>query len=66
MAMIPAEGEPPSGRRLLAKLHGLRAAIPAGAGLCKEQIDADLEGVRNGWVVVSCCAAGQTEDLAGI
>jgi len=66
VAITPAEGETPSGRRLLAKLHGLQAAIPAGAGLSREQIDAALESVRAGWVVVSCCAAGQTHDLAGI
>lgn len=49
VAITPAEGETPSGRRLLAKLHDLQAAIPAGAGLSKEQIDAAMENERSSW-----------------
>ena len=49
VAITPAEGEEPSGRRLLAKLHDLQAAIPAREGLSKEQIDAALENERAAW-----------------
>jgi tRNA(Phe) wybutosine-synthesizing methylase Tyw3 len=42
----PAEGEMPTGRRLLAKLHDLQSVIPAREGLGKEQIDAVLENDR--------------------
>jgi len=43
VAITPAECETPSGRRILAKLHDLQAAIPPREGLSKEEIDAALE-----------------------
>ena len=49
VAITPADGEEPSGRRLLAKLHDLQAAIPAREGLSKEQIDAALQTERASW-----------------
>jgi len=49
VAITPSEDEPPSGRRLLAKLLDLRSAIPTQEGLSKEQIDAALEGERASW-----------------
>ena len=49
VAITPAEGEEPSGRRLLAKLHDLQAVIPAREGLSKEQIDAAMETERASW-----------------
>ena len=49
VAITPADGEEPSGRRLLAKLHDLQAAIPAREGLSKEQIDAAMETERASW-----------------
>jgi hypothetical protein len=49
VAITPADDEEPSGRRLLAKLHDLQAAIPAREGLSKEQIDAALETERDDW-----------------
>jgi hypothetical protein len=49
VAITPADGEEPSGRRLLAKLHDLQAAIPAREGLSKEQIDAALQTERVSW-----------------
>lgn len=49
IAITPAEGEEPSGRRLLAKLHDLQAAIPAREGLTKKQIDTALDNERASW-----------------
>jgi hypothetical protein len=49
VAITPAEGETPSGRRLLAKLQDLQSAIPAREGLSKEQIDDALENERASW-----------------
>ena len=49
VAITPADGEEPSGRRLLAKLHELQAAIPAPEGLSKEQIDAALQTEHASW-----------------
>lgn len=49
VAITPAEDETPSGRRLLAKLLNLQAAIPASEGLSKEQIDTALEHERASW-----------------
>jgi len=46
VAITPAECKTPSGRRLLAKLHDLQAAIPPREGLSKEEIDAALENDR--------------------
>ena len=45
----PAEEVPPTGRKLLAKLLDLQAAIPAAQGLSQEQIDTALEHERAGW-----------------
>jgi hypothetical protein len=49
VAITPADETAPTGRRLLAKLLDLQAAIPAAEGLSQEQIDAALEHERAGW-----------------
>ena len=49
VAITPAEKAAPTGRRLLAKLLDLQAAIPAAQGFSKEQIDTALEQERAGW-----------------
>jgi hypothetical protein len=46
VAITPAEEAAPTGRRLLAKLLELQAAIPVAAGLSQEQIDTALERER--------------------
>ena len=42
VAITPADEAAPTGRRLLAKLLDLQAAIPAAQGLSQEQIDTAL------------------------
>lgn len=49
VAITPAEGATPSGRRLLAKLQDLQSVNPAREGLSKEQIDDALENERASW-----------------
>jgi hypothetical protein len=49
VAIMPAEETAPTGRRLLAKLLDLQAALPAAQGLSQGQIDTDLEDERAGW-----------------
>lgn len=49
VAITPADEAAPTGRRLLAKLLDLQAAIPTREGLSKEQIDAALENERASW-----------------
>jgi len=49
VAITPAEEAAPTGRRLLAKLLDLQAAIPVAEGLCQEQIDNALERERDSW-----------------
>ncbi|MGL6132882.1 MAG: hypothetical protein ACRC1L_01625 [Prochlorococcaceae cyanobacterium] len=43
VAIAPAAEAAPTGRRLLAKLLDLQAAIPAADGLSREQIDGERE-----------------------
>jgi len=49
VAITPADEAAPTGRRLLAKLLDLQAAIPVAGGLCQEQIDNALERERASW-----------------
>ncbi len=49
VAITPADETAPTGRRLLAKLLVLQAAIPMAEGLSQEQIDAALERERASW-----------------
>jgi hypothetical protein len=49
VAITPAEEDAPTGRRLLAKLLDLQAAIPSAEGLSQEQIDTALEHERASW-----------------
>ena len=49
VAITPVDDAAPIGRRLLAKLLDLQAAIPAAEGLSQEQIDAALECERASW-----------------
>ena len=49
VAITPADEATPTGRRLLAKLLDLQAAIPVAEGLCQEQIDNALECERASW-----------------
>jgi hypothetical protein len=49
VAITPADEAAPTGRRLLAKLLDLQAAIPVAEGLCQEQIDTALERERASW-----------------
>jgi len=49
VAITPADEVAPTGRKLLAKLLDLQAAIPAAQGLSQEQIDTALEYERAGW-----------------
>ena len=49
VAITPADEAAPTGRRLLAKLLDLQAAIPVAAGLSQEQIDTALERERASW-----------------
>jgi hypothetical protein len=49
VAITPADEAAPTGRRLLAKLLDLQAAIPATKGLSQEQIDTALELERASW-----------------
>ena len=49
VAITPAEEAAPTGRRLLAKLLDLQAAIPVAVGLSQEQIDTALERERASW-----------------
>ena len=49
VAITPADEAAPTGRRLVAILLHLQAAIPAAQGLSQEQIDTALERERAGW-----------------
>ncbi len=49
VAITPADDSTPIGRRLLAKLLELQAAIPSVEGLSQEQIDTALEQERASW-----------------
>ena len=49
VAITPADDSLPTGRRLLAKLLDLQAAIPTAQGLSQEQIDTALEHERASW-----------------
>ena len=49
VAITPADETAPTGRRLLAKLQDLQAAIPAAKGLSREHIDHALEVERASW-----------------
>jgi hypothetical protein len=49
VAITPADQPSPTGRRLLAKLHDLQAAISVSQGLSQEQIDKALADERSGW-----------------
>jgi len=49
VAITPVDESTPTGRRLLAKLLDLQAAIPAAEGLSQEQIDTALEDERAAW-----------------
>lgn len=49
VAITPADDSTPIGRRLLAKLLELQAAIPSLEGLSQEQIDTALEQERASW-----------------
>ena len=49
VAITPADEAAPTGRRMLAKLLELQAAIPVADGLCQEQIDSALERERASW-----------------
>jgi hypothetical protein len=49
VAITPAGESTPTGRRLLAKLLDLQAAIPSAEGLSQEQIDSALEQERASW-----------------
>ena len=50
VAITPAEEAAPTGRRLLAKLLDLQAAIPASECLSQEQINTALELERASWL----------------
>ena len=49
VAIIPADEIEPKGRRLLAKLVDLQAALPVAEGLSQEQMDTALELERAAW-----------------
>ncbi len=49
VAITPADEIEPTGRRLLAKLVDLQAALPVAEGLSQEQVDAALELERVAW-----------------
>jgi hypothetical protein len=49
VAITPADEGAPTGRRLLAKLLDLQAAISETEGLSQEQIDSALESERESW-----------------
>lgn len=49
VTITPVEEAAPTGRRLLAKLLDLQAAIPAAEGLSQEQIDTALDRERACW-----------------
>jgi hypothetical protein len=48
-ANTSADEAAPTGRRLLAKLLDLQAAIPVAQGLSQEQIDTALDRERASW-----------------
>ena len=49
VAITPADEMAPTGRRLLAKLVELQAALPIAEGLRQEQINTALELERASW-----------------
>jgi hypothetical protein len=49
VAITPADEIEPTGRRLLAKLVDLQAALPVAEGFSQEQVDAALELERAAW-----------------
>jgi len=49
VAITPADEIEPTGRRLLAKLVDLQAALPVAEGLSQEQMDTALELERAAW-----------------
>ena len=49
VAITPADAVASTGRKLLAKLLDLQAAIPPAQGLSQKQIDTALEHERTGW-----------------
>jgi hypothetical protein len=49
VAITPADEIAPTGRRLLAKLVDLQAALAVAEGLSQEQVDAALELERAAW-----------------
>jgi hypothetical protein len=49
VAITPADEIAPTGRRLLAKLVDLQAALPVAEGLSQEQMDTALELERVAW-----------------
>ena len=49
VAITPADEMAPTGRRLLAKLVDLQAALPMAEGLSQEQINTALELERASW-----------------
>jgi hypothetical protein len=49
VAITPADEIEPTGRRLLAKLVDLQAALPVAEGFSQEQMDAALELERAAW-----------------
>ena len=49
VAITPADEMAPTGRRLLAKLVELQAALPMAEGLSQEQINTALELERASW-----------------
>ncbi len=49
VAITPADEIEPTGRRLLAKLVDLQAALPVAEGLSQEQMDTALEVERAAW-----------------
>ena len=49
VAITPADEMAPTGRRLLAKLVDLQAALPMAEGLSQEQINSALELERASW-----------------
>jgi hypothetical protein len=49
VAITPVDEIAPTGRRLLAKLVDLQAALPVAEGLSQEQMDTALELERVAW-----------------
>jgi len=65
VAITPAECETPSGRRLLAKLHDLQAAIPPREGVSKEEIDTARISERLSRTAPRDAKCGDRRSLAG-